>query len=386
MPRRPRSAYRLTQFQKTLGPRPGTGSESWHYKWNGAYVPRSGDKEIKVPADIAPYVRIYDTYYNPPRGLPSSMKPSVRYHIHFKGTNSKDATLLRQWKENYQAAFRRHRIPEWDRAIDYVRDRYGYDSRNGRHFSHPDGVHYTGFSRGSALSMYLGGSGYGLGAAPFPAYPPAFGSDHHKVHDWYALWVHDWFLTEHAPGNMEASQSGMDQSTAVYGKRPADQTAVTDGGKKSKNPHHVEEVPTDGVSMWMPAHDGHPDSIIKKYEDGFWYYMNEDGTRGPAVEGQGFGNYDDRNALADEFGDDDDHPMDVDETPSTPITPSTGVSFRGLGFSGLVSTLLNPVTGRILNYKGIRRKRKLSTLEQYSPFWKEQSHTPRSVFVAPSQA
>jgi hypothetical protein len=54
-------------------------------------------------------------------------------------------------------------------------------------------------------------------------------------------------------------------------------------------------------------------------------------------------------------------------------------------FSGLVCTFLNPVTSRIIGYKGIRRKRKFAALERYSPFWKEQNRlTQRSVLAGPS--
>ncbi len=393
----PRLPFRVTQFEKD-------DTSSWHYKWNGAYVPRSGDKVIRVPDDLEPYIRIIDRDPKElrPRNRPDSMKPKIRYFIHFKGTRP---SMLNQWKENYVAAFRGQRVPQWDRAIEYVRERYGYDSRNGRHFSHPDGVHYTGFSRGSALSMYLGGSGYGLGANPFPAYPPAFGADHHKVHDWYALYVHDWLLTEHMPGNMEASQSDM----GVYGKRPADETAVIDDGP-NKKPLIDKEEYIENTTYLMPADDprnpwNYPVQM-RRYRDGRYYFdvnangeaprgIEEwDGTRGPAVPGQSYGNYDDLKALANSkdpnMPTQDDKMTDGDggdgDDPLTPPPASTKHGVCG-DFSGLVSTFLNPTTGRIIGYKGLRsRKRsRLQTLEQYSPFWKDQ-HTPTTVFVAPSQA
>lgn len=57
--------------------------------------------------------------------------------------------------------------------------------------------------------------------------------------------------------------------------------------------------------------------------------------------------------------------------------------FRG-DFAGLVSTFLNPVTSRIIGYKGIPRKRKFSVLQRYSPFWKEQMRlTQTSVLAGP---
>lgn len=61
---------------------------------------------------------------------------------------------------------------------------------------------------------------------------------------------------------------------------------------------------------------------------------------------------------------------------------------RGPGdFSGLVRTFLNPVTSRIIRYKGIRRNRKFAALEQYSPFWKKHNRlSADTVMIAPSQA
>ncbi len=42
-------------------------------------------------------------------------------------------------------------------------------------------------------------------------------------------------------------------------------------------------------------------------------------------------------------------------------------------FAGLVSTFVNPVTSRIIGYKGIPRKRRRNTsLERWSPFWAQQ--------------
>ena len=63
-----------------------------------------------------------------------------------------------------------------------------------------------------------------------------------------------------------------------------------------------------------------------------------------------------------------------------PIQPSFGS-----GFSGLVTTFLDPVTSQIIGYKGIPRKRKFAALEQYSPFWKKQNRlTQTSVLAGPS--
>lgn len=91
-----------------------------------------------------------------------------------------------------------------------------------------------------------------------------------------------------------------------------------------------------------------------------------------------------------------DHPWDT--PPSTQPDPqpprSTGVTSGN--FAGLVHTFYNPVTSRIIGYKGIRPKRRMGTLEKYSQFWRDQSvlgkrsretpFSPDSVFVAPSQA
>ena len=59
-------------------------------------------------------------------------------------------------------------------------------------------------------------------------------------------------------------------------------------------------------------------------------------------------------------------------------------------FSGLVHTFLNPVTGRIIGYKGIprrRTRRRFDSLQRYSPFWKDHMRlTQTSVLAGPSQA
>lgn len=69
-----------------------------------------------------------------------------------------------------------------------------------------------------------------------------------------------------------------------------------------------------------------------------------------------------------------------------PKRPKLNPVTRPVGdFSGLVSTFYNPVTSRIIGYKGISRKRKFSTLERYSPFWKEHNRlTQTSVLAGPS--
>ena len=53
-------------------------------------------------------------------------------------------------------------------------------------------------------------------------------------------------------------------------------------------------------------------------------------------------------------------------------------------FSAIQRTRLNPVTGRIIGYKGIPRKRGLSTLSKYSEFWRAQKHAKTSFHAARS--
>jgi len=53
-------------------------------------------------------------------------------------------------------------------------------------------------------------------------------------------------------------------------------------------------------------------------------------------------------------------------------------------FSGIQRTRVNPVTGRIIGYKGIRRKRALSPTSKYSSFWREQKYAKPSLHAARS--
>ena len=53
-------------------------------------------------------------------------------------------------------------------------------------------------------------------------------------------------------------------------------------------------------------------------------------------------------------------------------------------FSALQRTRLNPVTGRIIGYKGIPRKRALSPTSKYSSFWRDQKHAKTSFHAARS--
>ena len=104
----------------------------------------------------------------------------------------------------------------------------------------------------------------------------------------------------------------------------------------------------------------------------------------------------------DPFDEEMDDPVDVDEIPLTGTddgmkpdgpgsdtedetkSPHPHVSKRG-DFSGLVKTFYNPVTSRIIGYKGIPRKRKFISLQRFSPFWKEHMRlTPASVLAGPS--
>ena len=53
-------------------------------------------------------------------------------------------------------------------------------------------------------------------------------------------------------------------------------------------------------------------------------------------------------------------------------------------FSGIQRTRVNPVTGRIIGYKGIRRKRALSPTSKYSSFWRDQKYLKPSLHAARS--
>ena len=53
-------------------------------------------------------------------------------------------------------------------------------------------------------------------------------------------------------------------------------------------------------------------------------------------------------------------------------------------FSGIQRTVVNPLTGRIIGYKGIRRKRTLSPTSKYSSFWRDQKYTKPSLHASRS--
>ena len=53
-------------------------------------------------------------------------------------------------------------------------------------------------------------------------------------------------------------------------------------------------------------------------------------------------------------------------------------------FSAIQRTRVNPVTGRIIGYKGIPRKRSLSPTSKYSSFWREQKYAKPSLHAARS--
>ena len=53
-------------------------------------------------------------------------------------------------------------------------------------------------------------------------------------------------------------------------------------------------------------------------------------------------------------------------------------------FSAIQRTRVNPVTGRIIGYKGIRRKRALSPTSKYSSFWRDQKYAKPSLHASRS--
>ena len=53
-------------------------------------------------------------------------------------------------------------------------------------------------------------------------------------------------------------------------------------------------------------------------------------------------------------------------------------------FSAIQRTRVNPVTGRIIGYKGIPRKRALSPTSKYSSFWRDQKYSKPSLHAARS--
>jgi len=53
-------------------------------------------------------------------------------------------------------------------------------------------------------------------------------------------------------------------------------------------------------------------------------------------------------------------------------------------FSAIQRTRVNPVTGRIIGYKGIPRKRALSPTSKYSSFWRDQKYSKSSFHASRS--
>lgn len=69
------------------------------------------------------------------------------------------------------------------------------------------------------------------------------------------------------------------------------------------------------------------------------------------------------------------------------VVKHTGPSYTAgwcRDFSAVQRTRLNPVTGRIIGYKGIPRKRNLSPTSKYSAFWREQKYAKPSLHAARS--
>lgn len=69
------------------------------------------------------------------------------------------------------------------------------------------------------------------------------------------------------------------------------------------------------------------------------------------------------------------------------VVKHTGPSYTAgwcRDFSAIQRTRVNPVTGRIIGYKGIRRKRALSPTSKYSQFWREQKYAKPSFHAARS--
>lgn len=113
--------------------------------------------------------------------------PDGTFDVYFKGTAAPGTKgSLREWYEDKEAVFGFH-VKPWDTELQYFIDTYGYES---------DKVHYSGFSRGGGLALYMGGTGYGSGH--FHQYPPREGSrneqsreDWHDSHSALNSWLHD---------------------------------------------------------------------------------------------------------------------------------------------------------------------------------------------------
>ena len=69
------------------------------------------------------------------------------------------------------------------------------------------------------------------------------------------------------------------------------------------------------------------------------------------------------------------------------VVKHTGPSYTAgwcRDFSAIQRTRVNPVTGRIIGYKGIPRKRALSLTSKYSSFWREQKYAKPSLHASRS--
>jgi len=69
------------------------------------------------------------------------------------------------------------------------------------------------------------------------------------------------------------------------------------------------------------------------------------------------------------------------------VVKHTGPSYTASwcrDFSAIQRTRVNPVTGRIIGYKGIPRKRALSPTSKYSSFWRQQKYGKPSLHAARS--
>jgi hypothetical protein len=82
----------------------------------------------------------------------------------------------REWSEDFIASLG-IRIPAWSRRVKYIKDKYGMESDNVKHY---------GYSRGGGIATHMGGVGYGTGY--FSSYLPhktsksKYSGD--KVHDY----------------------------------------------------------------------------------------------------------------------------------------------------------------------------------------------------------
>lgn len=250
--------------------------------------------------------------------------PSGKVHVFFYGTTqgSDSPGAAKEWEEDIAAGAGK-KIPAWDKELQWYIDHYGFQS---------DRVSYSGFSRGGGLAQFMGGIGYGSGH--FYQYQPREGSvNAPSGYNWFSAydvlnaWLHNRYV--------EPVSSTADSLLAVAG---------------------------------VGSHD-RPDQHIAIAEHHTWNdYQGK--VPVPYMHGRGLMKRDpDEVPLAD-------RPWKKPRS-ETPMA-------RG-DFSGIQTTMYVPTTGRIINYQGIRRKRKFSALERYSPFWKEHNRlTQTSVLVGPS--